>query len=286
MRTLITGAEGLVGSAVTAHLLAGGHEVSTLTLPDAAPHDGVRVVRGDATDADAVRVAAAGVDAVVHLAAIPTPWGDVPPVVFGNNTLATFTVLWTAAELGVRRFAIASSVNATGLIMNEHRPLPPRFPIDETIAPDLADPYSLSKYVDEHTLRTVCRRFGASGVAFRLPLMISPGNLARLRASQQGRPQDGVGDGWGWLEVRDAAEARAGRHQPRPRPARVRPAVHRHRRPCRARRSPSLRRPGGRPAGERAGPVATDRGGRPRRRHRPPGAGAPGSWSDCHTIRG
>jgi nucleoside-diphosphate-sugar epimerase len=207
MRTLITGAEGLVGTAVTAHLLRHGHEVSTLTLPAATPHEGVRVVRGDARDADAVRAAATGQDAVVHLAAIPRPWDDAAPVVFGNNTLSTFTVLWTAAEVGVRRFAIAGSVNATGLLMNAHRPLPPRFPIDETIPPDIADPYSLSKQVDEHTLRATCRKFGGSGVAFRLPLMISPGNVADLRAWQVGRPRDGLGDGWGWLDVRDAAEA-------------------------------------------------------------------------------
>ena len=62
--------------------------------------------------------------------------------------------------------------------MNPHRPLPPRYPIDERTPSDVADPYSLSKQVDEHTLRAVCRRFGASGVALRLPLMISAGERA------------------------------------------------------------------------------------------------------------
>ena len=131
MRVLVTGGEGLVGSAVVAHLLAHGADVTTLTLPDATPHDGVRVVRGDARDPDAVAAAADGVDGVAHLAAIPSPYEHPAHEVFGNNALATFTVLWAAAERGVRRFVVAGSVNATGLIMNPHRPLPPRYPVDE-----------------------------------------------------------------------------------------------------------------------------------------------------------
>jgi nucleoside-diphosphate-sugar epimerase len=204
---LVTGAEGLVGSAVVAHLRARGHDITTLSLPDVVPHDGVRVVRGDARDPVAVATATEDVDAVAHLAAIPNPWSALAQEVFANNAEATFNVLWTAAEQGVRRFVIAGSVNATGLLMNPHQPLPPRYPIDESIPADIADPYSLSKQADEATLRAVCRRFGGSGVALRLPLMISPANAAILRARYAERPADGVGDGWGWLDVRDGAEA-------------------------------------------------------------------------------
>jgi nucleoside-diphosphate-sugar epimerase len=206
-RILVTGAEGLVGSAVVANLLRHGYEVTTLTLPDAQPHEGVRVVRGDARDVQAVAAAVDGVTAVAHLAAIPNPWGASAPEVFGNNALATFTVLWTAAEAGVRRFAIAGSVNALGLLMNPHHPMPSRYPIDATLPADVADPYSLSKQVDELTLRAVCRRFEASGVVLRMPLMISPANEEDLRAWVAGRLAEGAAEGWGWLDTRDGAEA-------------------------------------------------------------------------------
>ena len=206
-RILVTGGGGLVGSAVVTHLLEAGHPVTLLSRSDSETRDGVRVVRGDARDIDAVTEALDGVDAVAHLAAIPTPDDDPAPIVFGNNTLATFTVLWTAAELGVRRLVIASSVNAIGLFMNPHRPLPAGIPIDERTPSDIADPYSLSKQTDEATLRAVCRRFEASGVALRLPLMVSAANAAGLRAWATEHAATGVGDGWGWLDVRDGAEA-------------------------------------------------------------------------------
>jgi nucleoside-diphosphate-sugar epimerase len=206
-RIMVTGGEGLVGSAVVAHLLNSGHDVTTLTLPDATPSAGVRVVRGDAHDPDAVAAAAEGADAVAHLAAFPNPYDRPAHAVFSNNVVATFTVLWTAAERGIRRFVIASSVNATGLLMNPHHPLPAFYPVDETTPPDIADPYSLSKHVDEHTLRAVCRRFDATGVALRLPLIVTPGNRPALHAWRMERPGAGAGDGWGWLDVRDAAEA-------------------------------------------------------------------------------
>jgi nucleoside-diphosphate-sugar epimerase len=209
MRILVTGGDGMVGSAVVRHLLTTGHDVTTLTLPGVTPHDGVspkevRRVFGDARSVPSVTDALDGVDAVAHLAAIPNPLADPATVVFANNTQATFTVLWTAASLGVRRFAIASSVSAAGRSFNPHRPLPAAYPVDESMPADLGDPYGLSKHVDEVTLGTVCRRFGAAGVALRLPLMIAPSNLAQMRRADLASE---VGNGWAWLDVRDGAEA-------------------------------------------------------------------------------
>lgn len=206
-RILVTGAEGRVGRAVVARLLEAGHPVTTLSLPEATAHAGVRVVRGDARDTAAVADALTDVVAVAHLAAHPTPRGRPAAEVYANNVVATFSVLWTAAEHGVRRFVIASSVNALGLLFNPHAPLPARYPLDETTPVDVADPYSLSKRADEDTLRAVCRAFDGSGVALRMPLVVAPGEADALRAWAREHVADGARDGWGWLDVRDAAEA-------------------------------------------------------------------------------
>lgn len=188
-------------------LLAAGHPVTTISRPRARAHPDVRVVRGDVRDPEVVATALEGVGAVAHLAAIPSPEKAPAELVFANNVEATFTLLWQAAEAGVRRFAVAGSVNATGLIMNPRHPHPARYPIDELTRPDIADPYSLSKQVDELTAHAVASRFGVSVVVLRLPLVVTPGNFRQLWDWQTSRPAECAGDGWGWIDVRDAAEA-------------------------------------------------------------------------------
>jgi nucleoside-diphosphate-sugar epimerase len=205
-RILVTGGDGRVGRAVVARLLEVGHPVTVLSIADAVPQQSVRNVRGDARDPAVVAEALDGVAAVAHLAAIPTPRGRPATEVFANNVTATFNVCWTAAEHGVRRFVIASSVNAIGLLFHPHRPLPARYPIDETTPADLADPYSLSKATDEATLRAVCRAFAGSGVALRMPLMVAPADAKGLTTWARAHAADGARDAWGWLDVRDGAE--------------------------------------------------------------------------------
>jgi dTDP-L-rhamnose 4-epimerase len=88
MRVLVTGGAGFIGSHVVEALAADGHEVRVL---DAAPsaNDGVEHVRGDVRDADAVRFAASGVDAVCHQAAmvgLGVDFADAPAYVSHNDT--------------------------------------------------------------------------------------------------------------------------------------------------------------------------------------------------------
>ncbi|MCU7730585.1 NAD(P)-dependent oxidoreductase [Actinoplanes sp. KI2] len=86
MRVLVTGGAGNVGSHTLPELVARGHTVRSFerltragrrTARDLPP--GVEVVWGDITDAAAVRRATAGVDAVVHLAALIPPEADEEP---------------------------------------------------------------------------------------------------------------------------------------------------------------------------------------------------------------
>lgn len=74
MRYFVTGASGWIGSAVTAELLASGHQVMGLARSDASADAveaaGAEVVRGTLTDLDVLRRAAAESDGVVHTAFI------------------------------------------------------------------------------------------------------------------------------------------------------------------------------------------------------------------------
>ncbi|MFF2604809.1 NAD-dependent epimerase/dehydratase family protein [Arthrobacter koreensis] len=106
-RVLVTGASGLLGSAVAGVLAGQGHSVRTLQRrPAAVP--GTESVSGSVTDRAAVEAALAGMDAVVHLAAkvsFTGEWSEFQ----ATNIDGTRILLDAARAAGVRDVVFVSS---------------------------------------------------------------------------------------------------------------------------------------------------------------------------------
>ncbi len=165
-RTVVTGGNGKLGRAVVKDLTQHGYTVRSIDRSAAqTPVDpGVETLTIDLMDYAAVQHALEGADAVVHLAAIPSPMRDPWPQVYANNTVSSYNVLHAAATLGIRHVCSASSVNAIGLAFSR-APRFDYFPLDEQHPTYNEDPYSLSKWVAELQADSIVRRWPQMTIA-------------------------------------------------------------------------------------------------------------------------
>ena len=121
VRVAVTGGSGKLGRAVVDELLTHGFDVVNLDrVPPPRPR--APYVRVDLTDFGQVVEALSGVDdkysgvdAVVHLAAIPAPGLISNAATFVHNATSTYHVFQAARVAGIRRIVWASSETLLGL---------------------------------------------------------------------------------------------------------------------------------------------------------------------------
>jgi nucleoside-diphosphate-sugar epimerase len=166
MRLAITGGSGRVGVATVAQARRHGHDVVVLdqSEPPASIADVVAYQGCDMLDFDAVKAGFAGCDAVIHLAAIPSPREGRNHWVHQNNVVGSYNALLAAAELGIKRVVQASSVNAIGASYSR-APHYDYFPVDEHHPTYNEDAYSLSKWIAEQQADSIVRRYEDMSVA-------------------------------------------------------------------------------------------------------------------------
>jgi nucleoside-diphosphate-sugar epimerase len=95
-----------------------------------------------------------GLDAVVHLAAIPAPGLHTDAATFRHNMVVTYNVFAAAHRAGVRNVVWASSETVLGLPFDEP---PPYVPVDEEYPPRPNSTYSLVKTLEEEMARHFAR---------------------------------------------------------------------------------------------------------------------------------
>ncbi|HAA89784.1 MAG TPA: hypothetical protein DCE07_04315 [Peptococcaceae bacterium] len=129
MRILITGGAGSIGSELALRALSDGHQVTVFDLPSAdysmfEGRDGVKIVKGDITKEEDVKEAVAGVDAVIHLAALMPHLCTDRQKTMLVNVEGTKNLLKAAAKTGKDvHFIFSSSVSVYGDTQNEEPPV-------------------------------------------------------------------------------------------------------------------------------------------------------------------
>ncbi|MBA8815158.1 nucleoside-diphosphate-sugar epimerase [Microbacterium halimionae] len=202
----VTGSSGKLGRATVARLRGAGHEVIGFDL---AGSPGPGFTRVDLADygqtLDALLGVTArhgGVDALVHLAAIPVN-GLVPDVTtFTSNVTATFHTFFAAHRVGIRKIVYASSITAMGFPFDE---APPSLPVDETFT-RAHNTYGLGKVAEEAIAAQLVGWAGdASITALRFTNVVDESEYDTFaRADDVTYRRDLLGS---WIDARDGAEA-------------------------------------------------------------------------------
>lgn len=185
-RVVLTGAAGRIGRTVSAALADRWALVPTDRPSAADPLDDVEAL--DVTDLDACRAAFAGADAVVHLAADPSPEATFDDLL-GPNLTGAYAVAQAAADAGVRRLVLASSLHAVS-------GMAPRVQRRTGDQPRPANLYGASKAWSEALGAWTATTSATSVVALRI------GYFNTRRPPVDGSYEERTA----WLSARDAAE--------------------------------------------------------------------------------
>jgi nucleoside-diphosphate-sugar epimerase len=164
---LVTGGAGFIGSHLAEELTRRGERVRVADSFVTGKRDnlkhipGVELIEGDLADLTVAQRAVAGVDYVLHQAAIPSVPRSVQDPITSNraNIDASLNVLVAARDAGVRRLVYAGSSSAYGDT--------PTLPKVETMGTAPLSPYALQKLVAEQYCQMFTRLYGLETVTIR-----------------------------------------------------------------------------------------------------------------------
>lgn len=194
MKILLTGHRGRIGPSIERQLSQDGHEVRGFDL----------ATGGNILDAGAVKEAAAGVEAIVHVAGVAGDRGRPAAEVLTVNLSGTANVLVAAEEQGVRRVVYISSGRALGLLERD----PDYLPLDDKHRGLPSAPYALSKWLAEEMCEAFTNRTGVETICLRPVQVFDEDDYAKALAKPGAPPSHGTFWPLGvHIDVRDVATA-------------------------------------------------------------------------------
>lgn len=181
MNVLVSGANGFVGRALSAQILARNMTVHGATrLATVLPEGVIPFVVGNINGCTLWPDALTNCSAVVHLAArvhVLAETATNPLTEFRQvNVQGTLSLAQQAASTGVRRFVYISSIGVNGAETFQQP-----FSFQDKVAPH--SPYAVSKYEAEMGLQALASKSGMELVIIRPPLVYGPnavGNFGLL----------------------------------------------------------------------------------------------------------
>jgi len=207
MKVAVFGANGKFGTFVTSELHEHGYDVTAF---DRVPGNGAVII--DTRDYGQVLEAVqtldehhTGVDAIVHLAAIPAPGLAPDAATFHNNVPTTYNVFKAASVAGIRNVVWTSSETTLGLPFSQATP-PPYLPVDEDVLrPETT--YALGKHLEEMMAIQFTRwNPGMKIIGLRLSNVMRPQDYDGFDGWQDD-PTKRIWNVWGYIDGRDAAQA-------------------------------------------------------------------------------
>jgi nucleoside-diphosphate-sugar epimerase len=201
----VTGGSGKAGRAIVRDLFERGHQVLNIDQvpsPESYhPEAPIPFLRADVTDFGQALESLSGgstmpgIEAVVHLAAIPSPAHATPDQVFRTNVTSTYAVFSAAQRLGLQRVVWASSETTLGLPFER----PPDYaPVDERhVYPETS--YALSKVVGEELARQFHRWSGIPIIGLRFSNVMVRDDYERF-ADWQDDPHLRKWNLWGYVD--------------------------------------------------------------------------------------
>ncbi|MFI2564484.1 NAD-dependent epimerase/dehydratase family protein [Paenarthrobacter sp. NPDC018779] len=208
MKIAVTGGSGKLGRSVVRRLRQDGHTVFNLDQVGQRSQGFVTVdLRNYGQVADVIHGLDDrhnGLDAVVHLAAIPAP-GLVPDAAtFENNMLSTYYVFQSARRAGIKKLVYASSETVLGLPFDTP---PPYIPVDEEYPARPESTYSLVKHLEEQMAIQLTRWDpDLSITALRFSNVMDPEDYDAFPSFDQDANLR-KWNLWGYIDARDGAQA-------------------------------------------------------------------------------